>query len=151
MPAGVTTTQGPGDAETRRRRVHAPLQQRSERNHSRDRDQPRSRSEDHIAAQDDTPLRCANCRAPVTSRSQAISVNSSHEHAFFNPSGIAFELRCFRRAPGCRVLGHPTSEFTWFAGYTWQLAICATCRSHLGWFFAALDDSFFALITGRIQ
>ncbi|WP_456473291.1 cereblon family protein [Desulfolithobacter sp.] len=146
----MTTARETSPAGGLRWTARAHLRQKSERNRHLARNLPGSRSQNHSGTTDDSPLRCARCRAPVTSRSEAISVHNSHEHAFFNPAGIAFEIRCFRQAPGCLVSGQPTSEFTWFGGYTWQLAICAGCRCHLGWFFARPASSFFALIAGNI-
>lgn len=37
--------------------------------------------------------------------------------------------------------GAPTLEFSWFPGYTWQLALCGQCNAHLGWKFVAGPDS----------
>jgi hypothetical protein len=96
------------------------------------------------------PLICSNCSAPITSGKEAVSVNGSHEHAFFNPAGIAFEIRCFKQAPGCLVQGDPTTEFSWFAGYRWQYATCGNCLTHLGWFFLSGNNSFFGLISDRV-
>ncbi len=93
-------------------------------------------------------LLCGRCGAIITNREEAVSVNDHHEHAFFNPAGIAFEIRCFGKARGCEVEGSPTGEFSWFSGYSWQYAICASCLSHLGWFFTAdgkTGASFFGL------
>jgi hypothetical protein len=72
-----------------------------------------------------------------------------HEHAFFNPAGIAFQLRCFQKAPGAMPRGEPTTEFTWFPKFRWQIALCATCRIHLGWLFTN-GSSFFGLISTRL-
>lgn len=106
---------------------------------------------DRRARQAEAPLICAHCSAPITSRDQAIEINGRHEHAFFNPAGIAYEIRCFRRAPGCLIQGDPTSEFTWFAGYRWQFSLCATCLTHLGWFFSSRQDTpFYGLIRNRL-
>jgi len=76
-------------------------------------------------------------------------VNNRHEHAFFNPAGIAFVLRCFRQAPGVSPCGEPTGEFTWFPGFRWQIVLCATCQTHLGWLFTG-TQSFFGLIATRL-
>lgn len=97
------------------------------------------------------PLLCKVCGSPITGKKDAVSKNGLHEHVFFNPSGIAFEIRCFRRAPGCRVEGIPTTEFTWFNGYSWQYGLCSTCLTHLGWRFAAAADTFFGLIGNRLM
>lgn len=94
---------------------------------------------------------CRACGTVVTSRNEKIVVGGSHAHTFFNPAGIVFELGCFRRAPGCRNVGEPTSEFTWFAGYLWRFALCSGCRAHLGWFFEGGDNTFYGLILPHLQ
>lgn len=78
-----------------------------------------------------------------------MTINDRHEHAFFNPAGIAFEIRCFCRAPGAVPHGNPSAEFTWFPAYRWQVALCATCRTHLGWLFTN-GGSFYGLIATRL-
>jgi len=102
--------------------------------------------------QDETPLICSNCSSAITTARQAIAINGQHEHAFFNPTGIAFEIRCFRLAPGCRLQGKPTTEFSWFEGYSWQFAHCDNCLIQLGWFFRSVEKqkSFFGLMSGRV-
>ncbi|XCN75133.1 MAG: cereblon family protein [Candidatus Electrothrix aestuarii] len=103
------------------------------------------------------PIRCRTCLTPLTAKDQAISKQGRHEHVFFNPSGITFEIRCFQDALGCLVKGKPTGEFSWFSGYLWQYALCMNCRTHIGWFFSANYESaganvetFFALITPHL-
>lgn len=98
----------------------------------------------------EVPLICSHCSAAITTSKQAISIHGQHEHAFFNPAGIAFEIRCFRQAPGCLVQGDPTTRFSWFDGYSWQYATCSNCLAHLGWFFSSEQNSFFGLIAGKI-
>jgi hypothetical protein len=78
-----------------------------------------------------------------------MAVNGRHLHAFFNPAGIAFEIRCFRQAPGAAPQGEPSAEFTWFSGYRWQIALCTTCQSHLGWLFTN-GSVFYGLIATRL-
>ena len=97
------------------------------------------------------PILCAACRSPVTSSDRAIAVQGSHRHLFMNPAGIVYEIGCFSSAGGCAVHGHPTMEFTWFAGFTWQFALCGHCMCHLGWFYSAPGGaSFFGLILENI-
>lgn len=95
-------------------------------------------------------MRCTVCGAVITSQQQAIVVNNSHEHAFFNPAGIAFEIRCFRTAPGAAFQGAASDEFTWFPGFSWQVALCAACHAHLGWRFTGFT-SFFGLIASQLR
>ena len=86
----------------------------------------------------------------ITTPDQAVQIHGRHGYAFFNPAGLAYELRCFRSAPGISVEGTPTSEFSWFPGCRWQIALCAACRTHLGWLFTGAE-SFAGLISGRIK
>lgn len=57
-----------------------------------------------------------------------------------NPHGYLHEILTLRRARNLLPLGVPTTEFTWFPGYAWQIAFCGGCRSHLGWFFTAVES-----------
>lgn len=95
-------------------------------------------------------LRCKACGHIITSHDEKISVNDSHQHTCRNPAGYVFTFGCFRDAPGCRVIGPASSEHTWFPGYRWQLAVCASCSEHLGWLFSN-HDRFYALIAGKLK
>lgn len=93
---------------------------------------------------------CRQCRQRVTGPEMAIAVNGRHLHHFKNPAGIAFWIRCFSRATGLIILGMPEKEHTWFPGYGWSVAVCASCALHLGWFYRSDDDSFFGLIRDNL-
>jgi hypothetical protein len=105
---------------------------------------------DKIGTDSEKALLCAQCRAVVTSHQHAVTVNGNHLHAFFNPAGIIYEIRCFKQAKGCTVHGHPTDEFSWFTGYTWRYALCAGCLAHLGWMFESGGNAFFGLIQSKL-
>ena len=95
---------------------------------------------------------CRVCLTRITAAEQGISINGRHLHAFFNPAGIAFEIRCFRSAAGTVGHGPMSAEFTWFSGYSWQIALCKVCQTHLGWRFVASSASheFYGLIVSRL-
>jgi hypothetical protein len=78
-----------------------------------------------------------------------MAVNGRHNHAFFNPAGIAFEIRCFSQAPGAIPFGKPSAEFTWFPQHHWQIALCTTCHTHLGWLFTN-GGAFYGLIADHL-
>ena len=96
------------------------------------------------------PLRCAACGHPITHDDARTEVAGSHEHTFFNPHGVLFRIGCFREAPGARLVGERTTDFTWFAGHTWQIALCGQCGQHLGWRFEAANACFHGLIQDRL-
>ncbi len=97
-------------------------------------------------------LCCAGCGATVTHEGERIVMGGAHEHSFRNPAGLAFDIGCFARAPGCVGSGPSTSEHTWFPGYRWQVALCAACRAHLGWHFRSADGApFHGLISARLR
>lgn len=96
-------------------------------------------------------LYCRLCGHQITSSRFAIEVNGGHTHTFFNPAGIVYEIRCFQAAQGCAPHGPPSSEFTWFAGHTWQLALCSVCAAHLGWFFSSAESGFYGLISRNLS
>nr|WP_321466568.1 cereblon family protein [uncultured Desulfobulbus sp.] len=105
------------------------------------------------AAAEDRGLYCRACSAHITDLNQAINIDGRHEHAFFNPAGITFEIRCFQTAPGVLSLGEPSSEFSWFPGFAWQIVLCHNCRAHLGWRFIdeIVTQVFFGLIAPRLR
>lgn len=94
---------------------------------------------------------CRNCQKKLTRPSNRISIQGGHTHTFANPSGIVFEIGCFNSAQGYSFMGPPSTEFAWFAGYSWRILICSSCLIHLGWFFSSIGSSFFALIKDRIR
>ncbi len=110
---------------------------------------PTAHPGDSSKKRENEAILCAVCGTEITRRQQATTVNGRHEHAFFNPAGIAFEIRCFRAAPGTTPRSAPSAEFTWFPGYRWQIVLCAVCHTHLGWLFSN-DDSFYGLIATRL-
>jgi uncharacterized C2H2 Zn-finger protein len=91
-------------------------------------------------------LACARCRRPITTRAAQTEVNGSHVHTFDNPDGDRFRIACFSDADGLLRVGPSTREWTWFAGYTWQVQVCAGCRVQLGWLYRCGEHRFHGLI-----
>jgi hypothetical protein len=119
----------------------------------REREREREREDledDRLGGDDEHGVVCAACRAPITRTAFAIVMDGQHQHTFFNPAGIAYEIACFSAASGCDRVGQPTSEFAWFAGYRWSYALCRSCGEFLGWCFIGPRDGFWGLITSRI-
>jgi hypothetical protein len=95
-------------------------------------------------------LVCAACLHAVTTTGARIEMSGRHEHTFTNPHGLVFHIGCFAAAPGCLEVSDPSTEFTWFPTYAWQVAICRGCREHLGWLFRSGDSRFHGLILDRL-
>jgi hypothetical protein len=106
---------------------------------------------DHLNEKDDKWLVCRQCRQKITKPEARISINGSHRHTFANPNGIVFEIGCFSQYRGCSSHGPPSTEFAWFAGYSWQIIVCSKCLTHLGWLFVShVPKSFAGLVLDRI-
>ena len=94
---------------------------------------------------------CRQCHQPITRPTERITVQGAHQHTFANPHGIIFEIGCFKNTKGCGYAGAASDEFTWFAGYSWRICICALCLTHLGWIFSSKGgDNFHGLILDRL-
>ena len=106
---------------------------------------------EHDPAKQERYIACRQCGQRLTRPSERTSVNGSHTHTFANPSGLVFEIGCFRMARGCSFIGPPSLEFPWFTGYSWQIAICSTCQTHLGWLFLGQHaNQFIGFILDRL-
>jgi hypothetical protein len=96
-------------------------------------------------------IRCRACGNPVTHPSERVSIDGSHAHTFANPSGILYEIGCFRSVIGCGFMGPETDDFSWFRGYGWKVTYCEKCLGHLGWLFISpVNDPFHGLILDRL-
>jgi len=106
---------------------------------------PEGGDEPEATEEEERWLRCASCGARVVREAARLVVNGSHEHCFLNPSGIRYVVGCWAAAPGCVAEGERSAVWTWFPGYAWQVELCRSCSTHLGWSFHAAT-SFYALI-----
>lgn len=95
-------------------------------------------------------LSCARCRRPITTTAARIEMAGSHVHTFKNPDGFTFRVGCFREASGLRRVSPQSSEATWFAGYTWQIEVCAGCQEQLGWLYRSGEHTFHGLIVDSL-
>ena len=106
---------------------------------------------DLLPEEEELWIACRLCHQLLTRPSQRISVNGSHQHTFANPGGVVFEIGCYQTAKGCALTGLPSTDFTWFAGYSWQIATCSACMTHLGWLFRGdSGGKFYGLIIDRL-
>jgi hypothetical protein len=96
-------------------------------------------------------LVCAACGNPITDEESRIVMAGSHEHTFVNPGGFAYTIGCFSNAPGCVPRGAPDDMFSWFPGWSWQVATCGSCRAHVGWLYRNAGEAFHGLILAALR
>lgn len=94
-------------------------------------------------------LVCVRCGYSITTEDARIEKNGLHEHSQVNPHGFVWRFGCFAAAPGCAPSSGPSTEFSWFPGYAWQIESCRGCYLHLGWRFLG-EDTFHGLILDRL-
>lgn len=107
--------------------------------------------EGETRAPDDDALRCAVCDHRITDRGYRRDMTGAHGHTFVNPAGFTFRIGCFVAAPGCKHVGATSAAFSWFPGWTWQVAICAGCHAHVGWIFRCSGEQFHGLIVAALR
>ena len=92
---------------------------------------------------------CAWCFNRVASEKDRFTYEGKSEFSFRNPEGMLFYILTFSRALGCRRVGTPNLEHTWFPGHAWSACVCDRCGMHLGWHYTGPSE-FVGLIRDRI-
>lgn len=93
---------------------------------------------------------CRQCLQLITTAAECIEIQGSHQHTFSNPAGLLFQIGCFRRAGGCVMASAPEAQWSWFPGFSWQVVLCSSCATHLGWCYTGSGDFFYGLILHRL-
>lgn len=89
---------------------------------------------------DDTRLVCRKCRTKITDSSKIFAPGGgAAARIFTNPGGVVCQVLTVTAAQSLALIGPRTDEYTWFAGYAWRIALCASCLTHLGWHYQALQ------------
>lgn len=95
-------------------------------------------------------LCCVQCQHRITEQAARLELAGGHLHVFTNPGGFTYEIALYEYAD-CVTHGPATTDYSWFAGYAWQLALCANCHAHLGWRYRkAGSAAFYGLIRDRL-
>ncbi|CAI9267840.1 unnamed protein product [Lactuca saligna] len=83
-------------------------------------------------------VKCKSCQTVIASRSDMLVMSSDGPlGAYVNPSGYVHEIMTLLKANGLALIGVPSEEYSWFPGYAWTIAYCATCEYQMGWLFTA--------------
>jgi hypothetical protein len=111
----------------------------------------RAGEEEGLKPEKEPLLLCRFCGHAITSPKESISFEGRHSHTFMNPAGIVYTIGCFSEAKGCSLYGNPSSEYTWFTGYRWTVALCGRCGGHMGWHYSSGESSFYGLILENLS
>ncbi|KAF9615274.1 hypothetical protein IFM89_022601 [Coptis chinensis] len=85
-------------------------------------------------------VRCKTCQTVTAKRSDMLVMSTDGPlGAYANPQGYVHEIMTLYKANGLALIGRPVEDYSWFPGYAWTIAICATCESQLGWLFTAIN------------
>ena len=87
------------------------------------------------------PILCRACDAQVSDRALLFAMDSDRiERVFSNPGGYLHDIVTVRDAWSLTSASPPSTEFSWYPGYAWEIVLCASCAAHLGWAFSATTD-----------
>ncbi|KAL1117028.1 hypothetical protein AAG570_004356, partial [Ranatra chinensis] len=81
---------------------------------------------------------CRTCRTQVGHQRDvfAMSVEGA-QNTYVNPHGFLHETITLRRVMNLSLVGSRSTQYSWFPGYSWCIAVCETCHGHIGWQFVA--------------
>ncbi|KAJ4872406.1 ATP-dependent protease La (LON) domain protein [Raphanus sativus] len=101
-------------------------------------------------------VRCKHCQTVIARRSDMLIIsNDGPLGAYVNPHGYVHEIMTFYKANDIALRGRPVLKDSWFPGYAWTIANCATCETQLGWLFTAANkklkpSSFWAVRSSQV-
>ncbi|CAA7032824.1 unnamed protein product [Microthlaspi erraticum] len=101
-------------------------------------------------------VRCKHCQTVIARRSDMLVMSSDGPlGAYVNPYGYVHEIMTFYKANDIALTGRPVKKDSWFPGYAWTIANCATCETQLGWLFTATNkklkpSSFWAVRSSQV-
>ncbi|KAL5697535.1 hypothetical protein ACHQM5_028668 [Ranunculus cassubicifolius] len=85
-------------------------------------------------------VRCKTCETLIAKRSDMLVMSTDGPlGAYVNPHGYVHEIMTLYKVNGLALIGHPDKAYSWFPGYAWTIAVCATCEMQLGWLFTATN------------
>lgn len=94
----------------------------------------------------ETIIRCKCCASALSPMRNIFTVKGAEGTTgnYINEHGIVHQTVTLREVdPKVSVVcvGRPETRDSWFPGYSWQIAYCYVCSSHLGWRFRRVNKS----------
>jgi len=85
-------------------------------------------------------LVCRRCSKQLGDQQNIFSMSKEGpQGAFVNPNGHVHETLTLYKAKNLRLVGHPSTEYSWFPGYAWTITECLGCWNHIGWKFTSTN------------
>jgi len=86
-------------------------------------------------------LVCRKCGKQLGDQKFIFSMSKEGpQGAFVNPGGHVHETLTLYKAKNLRLVGRPSTEYSWFPGYAWTITECLGCWSHIGWKFTSTNS-----------
>lgn len=84
-------------------------------------------------------MKCETCMTLIARRNDILVMSPEGPmDAYVNNFGFVHETLTLLRTQGLMLEGGPETQHSWFPGYSWTIAYCSVCRSHMGWLFKAV-------------
>lgn len=84
-----------------------------------------------------SPLCCKRCGTLLSHRKHVFSMSEEGSvGTFVNPGGYIHQIVTLYHISRARLIGNPSTEDSWFPGYSWTITNCM-CHAHIGWRFTA--------------
>lgn len=87
---------------------------------------------------------CKRCKTRIASYSDIFAMAKGNVNAnYCNPAGYIHETLTVNKTveKSVSMVDRPSTDFSWFPGYAWQIAVCSKCSSHIGWKFVAVTKN----------
>uniref|UniRef100_A0A6N2L0A8 Protein cereblon n=1 Tax=Salix viminalis TaxID=40686 RepID=A0A6N2L0A8_SALVM len=83
-------------------------------------------------------VQCKTCKTVIAQRSDMVVMSTEGPlGAYVNSHGYVHEIMTLQKANGLALIGQAIVEYSWFPGYAWTIAECASCETQMGWLFTA--------------
>lgn len=87
---------------------------------------------------------CKRCRNKIACYADIFAMAKGNVNAnYCNPAGYIHETLTVHKTAdtAVKMVDRASTEFSWFPGYAWQIAVCRECDTHIGWKFIAVTKN----------
>lgn len=87
---------------------------------------------------------CKRCNSKISMYNDIFPMSKGNLAGnYCNPAGYIHETISFYKVieNSTRMVDRPSTDFSWFPGYAWQIALCSKCSTHVGWKFIAVSKN----------